>query len=302
MSIEENDYLSKVYKPYRQNLYSRYSEAFELFKEFNFFLHKEMTNIPLKNNNDQGKAIVALFVKSLATFQAIFNLFKNYYCNDAKSLTRVLFEEMVNIGYCSKGEDELKRFGSLEIINQIDRIETVHDHFKNEIKEIFFKEKSYEEQIKEQYDKLHDLKIKELFSKKNKPRPITIRQRVERLNSSEIMDYYRNYYKLISTEIHSSPESLGKYFNFDNKGNLIEIYWGPKSEECNIAEIFFTSIIFMRIICDYLFDCFGVPKKEEIDNFIKKSDVLYNKYLIYIDKIYRDKGLIKWIKILRKND
>jgi len=58
----------------------------------------------------------------------------------------------------------------------------------------------------------------------------------------------------------------------------------------------------MRIICDYLFDCFGVPKKEEIDNFIKKSDVLYNKYLIYIDKIYIDKGLIKWIKILRKND
>jgi len=48
--IEENDYLNKIYKPYRQNLYSRYSEAFEFFKEFNLFLHKEMTNIPLKNN------------------------------------------------------------------------------------------------------------------------------------------------------------------------------------------------------------------------------------------------------------
>ena len=122
MSIEENDYLNKVYKPYRKYLYSRYGETFEWFKEFNLFLHKELTNIPLKNNDSQGKAIVALFVKSLSTFQAILNLFGNYYCNDAKNLTRVLFEEMVNIGYCSKGEDEFKRFGSLEIINQIDRI------------------------------------------------------------------------------------------------------------------------------------------------------------------------------------
>jgi len=302
LSIEENDYLSEVYKPYRQNLYSRYSEAFELFKEFNLFLHKKMTNIPLKNNDSQGKIIVALFVKSLSTFQAIFNLFKNYYSNDARNLTRVLFEEMVNIGYCSKGEDELKRFGSLEIINQIERIKTVYKHFEKQTRNIYFKEKSYENQKKELYDKLHNLNIKGLFDKKNKPIPITIRKRVERLKSNEIMDYYRIYYKLISIEIHSSPESLGKYFNFDNEGNLTEIYWGPKSEECNIAEIFFTSIIFMRIICDYLFDYFGVPKKEEIDNFNKKSDVLYNKYQIYIDKIYKDKGLFKWINILRKND
>ncbi len=149
MSIEENDYLNEVYKPYRQNLYSRYNEAFELFKEFNLFLHKILINIPLKDNNTQGKIIVALFVKSLSTFQSIFNLFKNYYLNDARNLTRVLFEEMVNIGYCSKGEGEIKRFRSLEIINQIYRIKTVHNHFKNEIKEIFFKNKSYEEQIKE---------------------------------------------------------------------------------------------------------------------------------------------------------
>ena len=296
MSIEENDYLSKVYKSYRQNLYSKYNEAFEWFKEFNSFLHEEMTNIPLKNNDDQGKVIVALFVKSLATFQAIFNLFKNYYCNDARNLTRVLFEEMVNIGYCSKGEDELKRFGSLEIINLIEIIKTVHNHFNKGMKEYFFKEKSYEEQIKEQYDELHDLKIKDLFSKKNKPKPITIRERVERLESSEIMDYYKTYYRLASIEVHSTPGSLGKYFKFNDKGNLIEIIWGPKAEECSIAEIIFASINFMHIICNYLYDYFKVPKEEEVDNFIKKSDVLHNKYLKYIDK-----DLIKWIKILRKN-
>jgi len=298
LSIEENDYLSKVYKPYRQNLYSRYSEAFEWFKEFNLFLHKELTNIPLKNNDSQGRAIVALFVKSLTTFQAIFNLFKNYYCNDARNLTRVLFEEMVNIGYCSKGEDELKRFGTLEIIDQIERIKTIHNHFKKEMKEYFFKEKSYEEQIKEKYDELRNLNIKGLFSKKtNKLNPpISIRKRVERLKSTEILDYYKTYYRITSIETHSSPGSLGKYFKFNNKGNLIEIYWGPKAEECSIAQIIFASINFMHIICDYLYNYFGVPKKEKIDNFIKKSDALHNKYLKYIDK-----DLIKWIKISRKN-
>ena len=296
MSIKENDYLSKVYKPYRQNLYSRYGETFEWFKEFNLFLHKELTNIPLKNNDSQGKAIVALFVKSLSTFQAIFNLFRNYYCNDAKNLTRVLFEEMVNIGYCSKGEDEFKRFGSLEIINLIEKIEFVHKHYGKKIREIFFKEKSYEELKKEQYDKLHNLSIEGLFNKKNRPIPITIRKRVERLESSEIMDYYKTYYRLASIEVHSTPGSLGKYFKFNNKGNLIEIIWGPKAEECSIAEIIFVSINFMHIICNYLYDYFRVPKEEKVDNFIKKSDVLHNKYLKYIDK-----DLIKWIKILRKN-
>lgn len=288
--IEKNSNLSKVYKSYRKNLYSKYSEAFELFEEFNLFLHKEMTNIQLKNNDSQGIILAALFVKSLSTFQAIFNLFGNHYCNDAKNLTRVLFEEMVNIGYCSKGEDEFTRFGSLEIINRIKMINTIHDYFKKEMREDFFKEKSYEEQIKEHYDKLHDLKIKGLF-KNGKPIPISIIKRVERLKSSEIMHYYRVYYKLVSRESHSSPDSLGKFFKFDSKGYLLEIYWGPKTEECNIFGIFFTSIIFMHIICDYLFDYFGVPKKEEVDNFIKKSDILSDKYLKYMDK-----DVIKWVK------
>lgn len=301
MSIEENNYLSKVYKPYRQNLYSKYNEAFELFKEFNLFLYKKLTDIPLKDNDTQGKIIVALFIKSLSTFQAIFNLFGNYYCNDAKSLTRVLFEEMVNIGYCSKGEDELKRFSTLEIINRIKMIDTIHNDFKKEMKEDFFKEKSYEKQKKELYDKLHNLNIKGLFSKKTKKLkpPISIKKRIERLKSNdinEIMDYYKTYYRLASIEVHSTPGSLGKYFKFDNKGNLIEINCGPKTEECSIAQIIFTSINFMHIICDYLYDCFGVPKKEEVDNFIKKLDLVHNKYLKYIDK-----DLIKWIKISRKN-
>lgn len=139
MSIEENDYLSEIYKPYRQNLYLEYSEAFELYKEFIFFLHENLINIPLKDNNTQGKIIVALFIKSLSTFQAIFNLFKNYYLNDARNLTRVLFEEIVNIGYCSKGEDEIKKFRSLEIINQIYRIKTINNYFNNKIKEKYFK-------------------------------------------------------------------------------------------------------------------------------------------------------------------
>ena len=292
MSIKENDYLSKVYKPYRQNLYSKYSEAFELFKEFNLFLYKELTNIPLISNDEQGKVIVALFVKSLSTFQAIFNLFKNYYCNDAKSLTRVLFEEMVNIGYCSKGEDELNKFRAMEIINHIEMIKTIHKHFKKEMKEDFFKEKSFEKQIKELYDKLYDLKIKWLPSEKRN-KPISLYKRIRRLKSSYIVPFYGNYYRLASIEAHSTLGSLGKYFKFDNKGNLIEINCGPKTEECSIGQIFFTSIIFMHIICDYLFDYFGVPKKKEVDNFIKKFDAIFNKYL----KLkYIDEKLIRLIR------
>lgn len=35
----------------------------------------------------------------------------------------------------------------------------------------------------------------------------------------------------------------------------------------------------MSITCDYVYNYFGIPKKEEIDNFIKKFDAIFNKYL-----------------------
>lgn len=121
-------------------------------------------------------------------------------------------------------------------------LKTIHDHFKKEMKEKFFKEKSYEKQKKELYDKLRNLNIKGLFSEKTnklKP-PFSIRKRIKRLKSSNIMNYYKTYYRLASIEAHSTPGSLGKYFNFDSKRNLLEINCGPKTEECIIAEILFT--------------------------------------------------------------
>lgn len=96
------------------------------YEELNNFLHKIKYKIDVKNDDFQGGTMIGLFCKSLTTFQAIYILFKHYLCNNAESLCRTLFEEMVNIGYCSLGKDKVRRYLSLQTINKLKIINIVN--------------------------------------------------------------------------------------------------------------------------------------------------------------------------------
>jgi len=54
-------------------------------------------------------------------------------------LCRILFEEMVNIGYCNLGKDEARRYLSLQAINKLKIINIVNQ--KNNKK--YFPENDY---------------------------------------------------------------------------------------------------------------------------------------------------------------
>ena len=148
----------------------KYKEVFDFYEDINQFLHKMKFKIDVKNNDLQGGTMAGLLCKSLTTFQAIYILFRHYLCNNAENLCRILFEEMVNIGYCSLGEDEAKRYLSLQLVNNFEIIEKVSKdenkkYFINNFNNSFFKEKSQDERKKEIIEKLKSYEVEGTFKK-----------------------------------------------------------------------------------------------------------------------------------------
>ena len=187
MSINEHGFLGKDIKQYETKLETQYKDVFNFCEEFNHFLHKAQFDIKLNTDDFQGGTIIGIFCKSLTTFQSIYILFKHYLCNNAENLCRILFEEMVNIGYCSLGKDEAKRYLSLDIINKLRVINKVNEetnrkYFIENYKEIFFEKKSYSKWKNELLNSLHGLGVKKIFNERGNPVAISLEERIKKLN------------------------------------------------------------------------------------------------------------------------
>ena len=287
MPINEFGFLGNDIKQYENILKTKYKEVFDFYEEINHFLNKVKFGIELKNDDFQSGTIIGIFCKSLTTFQSIYILFKHYLCNNAENLCRILFEEMVNIGYCSLGKDETRRYLSLQAINRLRLIDKVNDeenrkYFIKNFKEMFFKKKSYNQLKSELLNYLNSLGVKEIFSKKGKPKIITLEERIKKLSSKGIMSYYLTFYNMVSTGVHSSPDILERYLIFDENGLIKEISWGPKAEQCEINPIF-AAIHFMVINLEYIHKKFSFPKKKDISKFWERTQKLGSKYQYYFE-------------------
>ena len=289
MPINDYGFLGKDIKQYENELVTKYKEVFDSYEELNIFLHKIKFKIDVKNDDFQGGAMIGLFCKSLTTFQAIYILFKHYLCNNAEELSRILFEEMVNIGYCSLGKDETRRYLSLQAINRLRLINIVNQeenkkYFIDNYKKIFFKNKSYSKRKSELLNYLHSLEVKEIFNDKGNPVPIGVEERIKKVNSKSIMSYYLTFYGMVSAGVHSSPDILKRYFTFDKNDLIKKIYWGPHAEKCEIPPIF-AAIHFMIISLEYIHKYFSFPKEEDISKFWERTQELGNKYKYFFENI-----------------
>lgn len=282
MDIDEYGFLGRDIKQYENKLIKKYKEVFDFYEEINHFLHKAKFDIKLNNDDFQGGIIIGIFCKSLTTFQSIYILFKHYLCNNAENLCRILFEEMVNIAYCGLGKDEAKRYLSLQIINRLRLINKVNEetnrkYFIENYKEIFFEKKPYSKWKNELLNSLHGLDVKEIFNEMGNPVALNLEERIKKVNSKSIMNYYLTFYGIVSAGVHSSPDILTRYFIFDKNDLIKKIYWGPQAEKCEIPPIF-AAIHFMIISLDYIHKYFSFPKKEDISKFWERAQEIGNKY------------------------
>jgi hypothetical protein len=289
MSINKYGFLGKNIKQYESKLETQYKDVFNFCEEFNHFLHKAKFDIKLNNDDFQGGTIIGIFCKSLTTFQSIYILFKHYLCNNAENLCRILFEEMVNIGYCSLGKDEARRYLSLDVINKLRiinkvNLETNRKYFIENYKEIFFEKKPYSKWKNELLNSLHSLGVKEIFNERGNPVAISLEERIKKVNSKSIMNYYLTFYGIVSAGVHSSPDILKRYFVFDENDLIKKIYWGPQAEKCEIPPIF-AAINFMIISLEYIHKYFSFPEKEDISKFWERTQELGNKYQYFFENI-----------------
>jgi len=290
MPINEYGFLGKDIKQYENILVGKYKEVFDFYEDINHFLHKMRFKIDVKNDDFQGGTMIGLFCKSLTTFQAIYILFKHHLCNNAEELCRILFEEMVNIGYCSLGKDEARRYLSLQAINKLKIINIVNQknnkkYFPENYIEKFFEKKPYDKWKSKLINYLYSLGVKEIFDKNDKlKKAISVEERIKKVNSKVVMNLYLTFYRIVSTGVHSLPEILERYLILDENDLIMEIRWGPKAENSEITTLF-TAIHFMLIISEFLSNYFGIPEKKDIDGFFEKMKTLGRKYNYFLEEI-----------------
>jgi hypothetical protein len=266
MPIDYYGYLGKDIEKYKEEYFKNYKEIFILYEEINHFLQKAKFKLRVKDNNVQDISIVPLFIKSLETFQAIYILLRSYIFNDALNLTRILFEEMINLGYCAKGENECKQYIAKEIKNKIKMI-NVAKQYPAEFPEELFQRQPLGDRKKE---------LEKMLQEIGKPKNVSIEHMARELNLGKL---YQVYYRIVSNEVHSNPESLYKYCKIGEDGYIKEFSFGPKIEENKISVIF-TSIEIMLIICKFLSDYFSIPEKEDYLKFNERKKELDKKYKV----------------------
>ncbi|MBU4450291.1 MAG: hypothetical protein KKE35_03240 [Actinobacteria bacterium] len=218
----------------------------------------------VKDNKIQDIYIVPLFIKSLETFQAIYVLLRNCIFNDALNLTRILFEEMINLGYCAKGENKCKQYIAKEIKNKIKMINAAEQH-PEEFPEELFQRQPLSDRKKE---------LEKMLKEIGRPKNVSTEQMARELNLGRL---YQVYYRMVSNEVHSNPESLNKYCKVGESGYIREFKFGPEIEE-NKVSVIFTGIEIMLIICKFLSDYFSIPKEEDYLKFNEIKKEIDEKY------------------------
>jgi len=265
MPIDYYGFLGKDIEAFKNKLFAKYKEVFQFFEEFNHFLQEMKFQLNVKDYDEWKITIVALFIKSLETFQSIYILVKHCLSVDAESLTRNLFEEMVRIGYCCKGEREWRRYMSLHLHNIIKLVNAAENNPK-EFPEELFRRKPLVERRKE---------VEAMLKAEGNPEYISVE---EMARETGIIKVYHSYYRTVCSYVHSNPKALEKYAIVGKNGRIEKFFWGPQIK--SIIQNVFTAVEFMLEICNFLLGAFTIPRQEDIADIISTKDNLAKKYLL----------------------
>ena len=262
MTINDHGFLGKDFENYKKEIIQKWDELFNFYKEINHFLYKLRSNLRPSQSDMQKIAIVTLFNKALETFQSIYILCSYGLINDAESLNRVLFETVVKILYCSKGEDSYKNYIATDLHNRIKSITIMKNNPKAYSKEIF------KENILNSKKSELETMLKEL----GEPPPITINVMARKTGMGDIYD---SFYHVASETVHTSLRVLEDYIAIGEKEN-IKVMWGPRIEGVDIQ--LFAGIEFMLFSCQGLSEIFGKPQGGEINSLNEKKEGINIKY------------------------
>lgn len=267
----------KEFVKLKKELLLEYKDIFSIYEELNYYLREIEKKIKkiAKYYKPQEMTIVALLLKSIRTFESIYLLFRNCFYNDAFILLRVLFEEMIRIQYCCKGEKECDKYRLRERNDEIEKIKKALkipespvllnilnvkslDKIKEKLTERREEYEEYKDRLKKSYDK-EELKVKKI---------------AEETDNSELYSYF---YSLTSDELHSLPPSLGKYYSHGDNGKINGFLPRTKMEKCDIT-IILTAMDFILSSWKPILKLFNISEDEKISKLTKKINKMTEKY------------------------
>jgi len=264
----------KEFGKLKKELLLEYKDIFSIYEELNYYLRETEKRIKkiAKYYEPQEMTIVTLSLKSIRTFESIYLLFRNCFYNDAFILLRVLFEEMIRIQYCCKGEKEYNKYRLRELSNEIEKIKKalkipesplllniLNVESLDKIKEKLTERKEeYKDRLKKSYDK-EELKVRKIAEE------------------TDNLELYFYFYPLASDELHSLPHSLGKYYSYGDNGKINGFLPRTKIEKCDIT-IILAAISFILSSWKSILKLFNISEDEKISELTKKVNIISEKY------------------------
>lgn len=264
----------KEFGKLKKELLLEYKDIFSIYEELNYYLREIEKRIKkiAKYYEPQEMTIVALLLKSIRTFESIYLLFRNCFYNDAFILLRVLFEEMIRIQYCCKGEKECNKYRLRELNDTIEKIKKALKIPESPLLLSILNVKSLDK-IKEKLTERRE-EYKDGLKKSCDKEELKVIKIAEETDNLEL---YFNFYSLASDELHSVPHSLGKYYSYGDNGKINGFLPRIKIEKCDIT-IILAAISFILSSWKSISKLFNISEDEKISKLTKKVNIIGEKY------------------------
>lgn len=261
MPFNKFGYLGTEIIDFVEENHKKHKDLFSLLYRINSYFHETKFKYVVRSGNLQQQYGMALLIKVMDSAQAATVLILRGLDSDSQSILRVASETFIILkAVCEKPEFIYKYLDTEKVYAK-----KYMDIIKNDGKSVFDKE--IKNNInKEEYEWL----VKEIKDKN-----------LNKLNAEQLAKecglevLYDIVYRLLSNEVHTSVNSLDKYFKMED--DLLTIDCLPKSE--NISQILFTIITIMLYAINSTNEMFEVDKeKTEVGKFGYEYIGLINKY------------------------
>ncbi len=262
MSVDQEGYLSNEINKIEEQLKGANHKYFDLAKRVNKFAHKSKYKLNIGRTNGQEITVASLFISTLESYNSVYILLSKSLLKDAKVILRSMLESTFIMKYVTLSEEKTMRYHTsyektrLKLMNVIlnDTKETYSDLLKSSITE-------------EERDELKK-SIEENDYKDLPP----IEQIADEVG---LLSYYNNVYRLLNSDVHSSPVSLNRFIRTDENSEVTDLEWFSYFNHINpeIRLTLYTAITLVVLCLDLLYEFFEL-ETDDLEPIVKETEDL----------------------------
>lgn len=260
--LERKGFIGKAIEKWIAKIRSEHVVMFTLLDEISDYGQLTLFNLHPRNKLEQEIYISALYMRILATYQAMILTAERGMVAQAGILSRAMIESLFIMGAISKSLENVRDY--------------VHSDFSTR-KASFKKYWKHRRDIPEDYDpeKLRIMKA-ELDSEIEEKgiKPIKVREWACRAN---LEYFYDTVYIVLSNHIHTNVRDLDRHFVMNDRGEIVEFNWGPDTKDLYYVVTSSCDCLIRAIICASSF--FKILNEERINDFSRRIEQIAEQHV-----------------------